>query len=115
MTSSWNRLSDHHTFSQRYDYEPLPKPMRLEEISEDSRRETFNAIRGLFSGTGTASIAGYLSNHGEFVGDGDRFVERTFGKWFGTTEDMFMFGACASFAACLTSKHRQVGQGPNSQ
>ena len=33
----------------------------------------------------------------------------------GLDEAMFMFGACASFAAYLTSKHRQAGQGPNSQ
>lgn len=87
MTSSWDRLSDHHTFSQRYGYEPLPESMRLEEISKNLRREIFNAIRGLFSATETASIGGYMSIHREFVEDGARFVERIFGKWFGITED----------------------------
>ena len=43
MTSSRDGFSDHHTFSRRYGYEPLPEPMRLEEISEDLRREIFNA------------------------------------------------------------------------
>ena len=34
----------------------------------------------------------------------------------GLDEAMFMFGACASFAAYLTNKHRQVGgQGPDGQ
>ena len=87
MTSSWDRLSDHHTFSQRYGYEPLPESMRLEEISKDLRREIFNAIRGLFSATETASIGGYMSTHREFVEDGARFVERIFRKWFRITED----------------------------
>lgn len=59
MTSSQDRFSDHHIFSRRHGYKPLPKPMR---------------------------------------------------------EAMFMFGACATFAAYLTNKHRQAGgQGPDSQ
>ena len=33
------------SFSQRYRYEPLPEPMRLEELSSDLRRETWNALR----------------------------------------------------------------------
>ena len=33
------------SFSQRYGYEPLPEPMRLEEISNDLRREIWNAVR----------------------------------------------------------------------
>ena len=32
------------TFSQRYGYEPLPEPMRLEEISNDLRRDVWNII-----------------------------------------------------------------------
>ena len=34
----------HRTFSQRHGYVPLPEPMRLETISEDLRRECFNAV-----------------------------------------------------------------------
>ena len=30
MASSRGDFSDRHTFSQRYGYEPLPEPMRLE-------------------------------------------------------------------------------------
>lgn len=35
----------HLTFSQRYGYEPLPEPMKLEEISDDLRREIWMAIK----------------------------------------------------------------------
>ena len=43
MTNSRGDFPDHLSFSQRYDYEPLPEPMRLEEISDDLRRELWNA------------------------------------------------------------------------
>ena len=38
----------HATFSQRYGYEPLPGPMRLEEISDDLRREIWNGVYSFF-------------------------------------------------------------------
>ena len=79
MTSSRDGISDHHTFSRRYGYEPLPRPMQLEEISEDLRREIFNAVRVLLLGT--------KKSLGYFVSDGARFIERIFGKYFGITED----------------------------
>ena len=34
------------TFSQRHSYAPLPKPMQLEELSPDLRREIYNVVRG---------------------------------------------------------------------
>ena len=34
------------TFSQRYGYDPLPKPMQLEELSSDLRKEIYNIVRG---------------------------------------------------------------------
>ena len=34
----------HLTFSRRFGYEPLPEPMRLEEISDDLRREIWNLM-----------------------------------------------------------------------
>ena len=40
-------VSDHLTFTQRYGYEPLPEPMRLEELSSDLRREIWNVVREL--------------------------------------------------------------------
>ena len=37
--------ADDRTFSQRYGYEPLPEPMRLEKLSDDLRREIWNIAR----------------------------------------------------------------------
>ena len=89
MTSSWDRFSDHRRFSQRYGYEPLPEPMRLEEISEVLRREIFNVIRGLFLENRMSKDLHY--SYGkigkEFKGDAARCIERIFGEWFGLTED----------------------------
>lgn len=42
-----NGQLDELSFSQRYGYESLPGPMRLEYLSEDFRREIWNAIRDL--------------------------------------------------------------------
>jgi len=38
------KFPEHFTFSQRYGYEPLPEPMRLEYLSDDLRRELCNAV-----------------------------------------------------------------------
>ena len=35
-------------FSLRYGYEPLPEPMRLEELSSDLRRKIWNEVRDFF-------------------------------------------------------------------
>ena len=43
MTTERDDFPEHLTFSQRHGYEPLPVPMRLEEISDDLRREIWNA------------------------------------------------------------------------
>ena len=45
MAKDQSGFPGHLSFSQRYGYEPLPEPMRLEKISEDVRREIWNAIR----------------------------------------------------------------------
>ena len=47
MTNDSEVLLDHLTFSQRYGYESLPGPMKLEEISNDLRREIWNTVREL--------------------------------------------------------------------
>lgn len=44
MTAGRGDFPEHFTFSQRYGYEPLPDPMRLEEISDDLRREIWNLM-----------------------------------------------------------------------
>ena len=39
MSDTHDRSLENLNFSQQYGYEPLPKPMQLEEISKDLRRE----------------------------------------------------------------------------
>ena len=46
MGDNQYQSDDHLTFSQRHGYEPLPEPMQLEELSDDLRREIWNATRG---------------------------------------------------------------------
>ena len=48
MAEKRDTSADHRTFSQRYGYEPLPEPMRLEHISEDLRREIWNVTLHFF-------------------------------------------------------------------
>ena len=43
MTEKHDASADHLMFSQRHDYEPLPEPMQLEELSDGLRREIWNA------------------------------------------------------------------------
>ena len=45
MSDNRYQSEDHRTFSQRYGYESLPEPMQLEELSDDLRREIWNATR----------------------------------------------------------------------
>ncbi len=45
MSDNRYQSQDHLPFSQRYVYEPLPEPMQLEELSDDLRREIWNAMR----------------------------------------------------------------------
>ena len=64
------------SFSQRYDYEPLPEPMRLEEISNDLRREIWNAVRDFL----LKKTIGY-SPHFYFQTEDKRFIERVLGNY----------------------------------
>ena len=67
--------SDDLIFSQRFGYKPIPKPMQLEEISSDLRREIGNRIWRLLSESSSRGVYGpYLS------GEMKRFVERVLGK-----------------------------------
>lgn len=43
MAEKRDTSAEHFTFSQRYGLEPLPQPMQLEELSDDLRREIWNA------------------------------------------------------------------------
>ena len=49
MTEKRDTFAEHLTFSQRYGYELLPAPMRLEELSADLRREIWNRMREFLS------------------------------------------------------------------
>lgn len=82
MASNQNKFSDHLTFSQRYDYEPLPRPMRLEELSDDLRREVWNAVRELL-----ISISGQASRSYYFSGKAKLFIQRILGAHKKVPED----------------------------
>ena len=75
MTNGGKDLPDHLTFSQRYGYEPIPKPMRLEEISDDLRREIWNVVRELMFSMRSFGQILY------FPADASRFIERVIGKY----------------------------------
>lgn len=49
MAEKHDTFAEHLTFSQRYGYELLPAPMRLEELSADLRREIWNRMREFLS------------------------------------------------------------------
>ncbi len=44
MFNPFDKICQHFIFSQRFGYEPLPEPMRLEQISQDLRREIWNTV-----------------------------------------------------------------------
>ena len=64
------------SFSQRYGYEPLPEPMRLEEISNDLRRGIWNAVRGFLLGKRNEGYGVYY-----FPESVERFIERVLGRY----------------------------------
>ena len=74
MTNGRDDPLDQLTFSQRYGYDPIPEPMRLEEISADLRRELWNTVRDLL--LSIRSLGGHY-----FEGQAGRFIERVVGKY----------------------------------
>ena len=79
MTNNRDEVSDHLTFSQRQGYEPLPEPMRLEELSLDLRREIWNTIRELLLEK-RVFRGGMSGSSYAFIFDNERFIERVIGK-----------------------------------
>ncbi|MGR3914780.1 MAG: hypothetical protein OD918_09780 [Gammaproteobacteria bacterium] len=82
MPDMKNRLEMDLTFSQRYGYEPLPQPMRLEQISADLRREIGNAFYHMlrkYSAEGVGSMY--------FRTQGAHMIERVLGKFFKQLEE----------------------------
>ena len=83
MSDNRYQSDDHLTFSQRYGYEPLlPKPMKLEELSDDLRREIWNATREILLSITRENSYGYY-----FEKEGRLFVERVLGKLLNKPED----------------------------
>ena len=66
------------SFSQRYGYEPLPKPMRLEELSSDLRVEVWNEVRQFLLGKRDA--ASLIIGPRHFTEQAKRFIERVIGR-----------------------------------
>ena len=71
--------SDYDTFSRRYEYEPLPEPMRLEELSDDLRREVWNTTRQFLK---AIKGGGYY-----FSSEVERFMEHVLGRVLKKPED----------------------------
>ena len=64
------------SFSQRYGYEPLPEPMRLEELSSDLRREIWNEVREFLLEKRKSGYGIYF-----FGEQTDRLIERVIGRY----------------------------------
>ena len=65
------------TFSQRHGYEPLPSPMRLEELSRNLRRELCDIVNGLLE---TIRYSTYVTDS-HFCDSDKGWIERVFGRF----------------------------------
>ena len=74
---------DHLTFSQRHGYESLPEPMQLEELSDDLRREIWNATREFLE----SQLQPNAYRRVYFTKEACRFIERVLGKLLKKPED----------------------------
>ena len=84
MVGKRDTSADHLTFSRRYGYEPLPKPMRLEELSDDLRREIWNFMRRFLVVFREQDIIdGYIFKSTEIT----KFIEHVLGKLLKLPED----------------------------
>lgn len=83
MNDKQDRPNDHLTFSQRQGYSPLPKSMRLEEISDDLRRDIWNVTRDILISMREHSSLSYYY----FSNEGCRLIERVLGRFLKMPED----------------------------
>lgn len=83
MNDKQGRPNDYLTFSQRQGYSPLPKPMRLEEISDDLRRDIWNVTREIL--ISMRKYDGGLSYC--FSNEECRLIERVLGHLLKMPED----------------------------
>lgn len=67
MPTEREKFPAHFRFSQRYGYEPLPEPMRLEYISDDLRREIFDATYLFLRGMSTSSYGWIIDLDSECI------------------------------------------------
>lgn len=84
MTADRGRSTDHLTFSQLYGYQPLPEPMRREEISDDLRREIWNAVRATLI---EKRQFGYYDDDYSFCVSESKFIERVLGRFLKRAEN----------------------------
>lgn len=84
----------HLTFSQRYGYEPLPEPMKLEEISDDLRREIWMAIKEYLHEIRRQVRAAIARRPSEFIfSQRDMlFLQRVFSRHFQAIEPDVRYG-----------------------
>lgn len=82
MAERRDTSTDHLTFSQRYGYEPLPESMRLEELSNDLRRESWNVLREFLLSTRKSFAEGPY-----FSGEAKRLIEYVLGRVLKKPED----------------------------
>ncbi len=82
MAERRDTSTNHLTFSQRYGYEPLPESMRLEELSNDLRRETWNVLREFLLSTRKSFAEGHY-----FSGEAKRLIEYVLGRVLKKPED----------------------------
>ena len=75
---------DDRLFSQRHGYTPLPAPMRLEEISDDLRREIWNTTREILM---SMTYIHMMTKNDCFGDEGTRLVERVLGRFLKRPED----------------------------
>lgn len=81
MSSEIKQYKPNLSFSQRYGYEPLPEPMKLEQLSANLRRVLCDVIH--------ADLECFVTKTGflkEFDSEGLRLVQRVFGSYFEETE-----------------------------
>ncbi len=83
MNDNRDQSTESLTFSQRYGYEPLPEPMKLEELSGDLRRKIWNEVREFLLSLSSDPD----SDDNSFKSEGKRFIERVLGKFLKKSED----------------------------
>lgn len=82
MNDKQDRPNDHLTFSQRQGYSSLPKSMRLEELSDDLRRDIWNVTREILTSMRESDGFSYY-----FSNEGHRLIERVLGRFSKMPED----------------------------